>query len=241
MIVYLDQNAIWELAINRKRCPHLERLRHILQKGHHDNLLLCPIPPETILETIGVESKQDRLCVYTLQCELASVAGQTIAFKAFNKLLEEDSLAMVRGQPRTSRFEPCFWHSVEDELFTEQNRPNIEQAKKMWGDGFTRLSSTLESCSLNAENASHGIRSEHAAHLLRQIEKLEKGLSPDRGDDGHLAYDLITYLTYQNVNSEELSRLKNAVINRRWEAIPVVFYRACLAAELEVRYRSPEG
>lgn len=240
MIVYLDQNAIWELAINRKRCPHLERLRYILKKGHHDRLVLCPIPPETIMETIGIESKEDRLSVYQLQCELADVSGQLVAFKSIHKIINEESLAIARGlKLPSSCFELIAWHSVDDDQLARQHWDNIVRAKEAMKNRFTNLCAGMDVSSLNFNDARQGIIKEHAFHVLRQIERLEKCLPPIREDHAHMGYDLACFLQGQRLSQTELTRLKEAIINRKWEAIPVIWYRGLLAAGREVNYRSP--
>lgn len=240
MIVYLDQNAIWELAINRKRCPHLERLRRILKKGHREHLALCPIPPETILETIGIASKEDRLSVYQLQCELADVGGQLVAFKSIHKLINEESLAIARGlKPTHSCFELIAWHSVDDDLLARQHWDNVVRAKEAMKNRFTNLCADMQVGSLNFNDARQGIIQEHAFHVLRQIEILEKCLPPIREDHAHMGYDLACFLQDQRLSHTELTRLKESIINRKWEAIPVIWYRSLLAAGREVNYRSP--
>ena len=239
MVIYLDQCAISGLAINGKCCQHKERLRNLLLKAHQDGMIVCPVPHETILETIGISSKQDRMTVYRLQCELADVGGQLVAFKSIHKLINEESLAIARGLKHPSCFELIAWHSVDDDRLAQQHWNNLVRAKDAMKTRFSILCADIDACSLNLNDARQGIVKEHAFHVLRQIERLEKCLHPTREDHMHMGFDLACFLQGQRLSEIELARLKEAIINRKWEAIPVIWYRGLLAAGREVNYRSP--
>ncbi len=200
---------------------------------------MCPIPPETILETSGIPSKEDRMKVYRLQCELADVGGQLAAFKSIHKLINEESLAIARGLRHPSCFEFGAWHSVDDDQLAEQHWKKLVKSKEAMINRFSILCANIDVSSLNLNDARQGILKEHAAHVFRHIERLEKDLHPIREEHTHMGYDLACFLQDQRLSKIELAKLKEAIINRKWEAIPVIWYRGLLAAAREVDYRSP--
>ncbi len=75
---------------------------------------------------------------------------------------------------------------------------------------------------------------EHASHVFRQINRAidDQPLCPNDS----MAIGLLERLFAMGVTKEELLVLRAAVVDRRWERIPVVAYRTILAAQLEAGY-----
>ena len=87
---------------------------------------------------------------------------------------------------------------------------------------------------MTSQQASDRVILEHASHLYRQIERLLAGELPEAEDQ--MAYALACYLKENGVTCAQLIRLREAVIHRKWEAIPVLHFRTLIAAQLEADF-----
>lgn len=176
------------------------------------------------------------MLIYDLQCELADLGGPLAAFKSIYTMIEEESLALARNLPPPSSFDRIAWHSVEDDQLAAKQWGKFQKEKDLMKKRFARFNNPPLENGLSFQQARDVIVNEHVSHVVRQVERLERGQGPARRD--HMGYALARYLQSQKVNRTELLRLKKAILDRKWEGIPVIWYRSLLAAQREIEYRS---
>jgi len=234
--ICLDQCAISDLA--KGKALGTARLRDKLLQAASDLLLICPVAPETIVETTGISTPNLRMEIHDLHCRLADarLGGPVWAFKSMWKLIEEETLALALSQPPPTAFEMINWKRVDDDQLASQTWSDILKAKEQM---VVRVESheppKIEGPATLAITST-GVVREHASHVFRQIERVLAGESLDTKD--HMGYELVEYLQQHGVTKSEFEKLKQDILWHRWEAIPVIFNRTQLAGQLEVDSRS---
>lgn len=238
IIVCLDQCAISQLAKASATTRDAD-LRKLLVAAAGEPKLICPVAPETLAETTGLHSTGSRLAVYELQCELAEarLGGPIWAFKGMWKLIKEETLALARSQPPPSAFELINWHSVEDDQLAAETWSGMVDAKQRMTERV-RAAVNLENTPATFKETSHGIILEHASHVWRQVQRLIAGEEPLEKD--HMGFEVARFLQQQRLGRAELEKLSEDIRYHRWQAIPVIFNRTQLAAQLEAEARSPK-
>jgi hypothetical protein len=238
VVVYLDQCAISEIAINRKACPQYGRLRDLLRKGHQCRQIICPVAKETITETTGIKSSQDRLEVQSLHQELAEFRGRTIAFKSIADLLNEESLAIARSIAPPSKFCVIRWHNVGNDKLNNIASSKQFEAKQRAVSRVLSLKSRRPLEIWDFEHARYVLVQERVAQVVGQLDRLAAGLLPSREKKMSFGFDLACYLHRQGLTKEELATLKHSLLNRRWETIPAFLHHNLLCAKIEAQYRT---
>jgi hypothetical protein len=119
--VLLDQCAISELALSED--PLLKRVRGALETGAEAGNLICPVCPETMVETAACDRSR-RLAIHRLQCSLAGdpTGGEVLFFKSLWQLIEEETLAMAQSLPPPVPVQLSSWHGIEQDFF-EMSQP----------------------------------------------------------------------------------------------------------------------
>src|SRR5437016_1691621 len=121
-IVSLDQNVVSNLVKNGSD-PFWRDLREQLLSGVKAGKLLCPIPKETIVETMPC-SRDVRIAIRNLHQDLSL----GFSFKHFTAIEGEETLALVRRGASTSPYERIVWHSVESDALAQAKAREIQHA-----------------------------------------------------------------------------------------------------------------
>lgn|GEM_PF-1218055 len=231
--VCLDQCAISELARVDSEATAIGTLRAKLTDAVEKLEVLCPVAPETLVETTGLQSSERRMAIHQLHCDLADarMGGPIWAFKSIWKLMNQETLALAQSLPPPSPVEIIRWHSVEgDELAAETWRDVVDTKKRM----IERVQSFTfpeERWGASFKEVSAGIILEHVSHVYRQVTRLLAG--EELREDDHMGLEVARFLQENGVNRTELEKLIQDILHHRWEAIPVIYYRTQLMAQLE--------
>jgi hypothetical protein len=188
--------------------------------------LLCPIPKETILETVPC-SRDVRIKIRDLQQELS----RGYSFKSFGAIEGAETLALIRAAVDTCPYEPILWHSVEND---ELARTRTKEMRTIQGLMSRRMQAFItwpDRTSLTVEEIRCRVIVERAGSLYRQIDRLIAGQPLDSSDD--LQLNLCRFLMLRTVGNVELDQLRDKIVTHQWEAIPLVFFAAALAALLD--------
>jgi len=234
IIVCLDQCAISQLARSDREGGSIGQLKDALVHGVQELKLICPVANETIVETTGIKSAEQRLKIYDLHSRLAGpqVGGPLLAFKNMWKMINEETLALARSQDPPSPFELLRWRRVDDDrLAAETWRGVVEGKERMLERVRSHKLAHPGKPLIKSAKKDVVLATEHAGHVYRQVERLLAGKEPH--EDDQMGYELALYLRRQRVARDELEKLKQDILHHRWEAIPVVFNRTQLTARLE--------
>jgi len=159
------------------------------------------------------------------------MGGPIWAFKSIWKLMNQETLALAQSLPPPSPVEIIRWHSVEgDELAAETWRDVVDTKKRM----IERVQSFTfpeERWGASFKEVSAGIILEHVSHVYRQVTRLLAG--EELREDDHMGLEVARFLQENGVNRTELEKLIQDILHHRWEAIPVIYYRTQLMAQLE--------
>jgi len=239
MIICLDQCAISELAKVSASSGPLYELRNALLKAAEALQVICPVAKETLCETAGIASREQRRSIYDLHCRLsdARLGGPIWSFKDMWKMIDEETIALARSEPPPSAFELIRWHSIEDDQLAENTWNTITSGKKRMierveahtllpADGKPAFERTPKGAVLAVE---------HASHVLRQITRLLGGEPLQESD--YMGYTLALYLKEQKTSRPQLEKLLEDIRHHRWEAIPVIFSHTQITAQLEADCR----
>ena len=202
MIVYLDQCAISKLALDHEKDPSTAKLRELLIKGKDQGRILCPLPHETIVESLSLPETERRM-VYDLQTHLAAFDENKqvlCAFKTIWKMINEETLAIARDLQPPRPFEFVRWRLPASEDQARKSVEGIENAKSIMTARFDSLAMGGIQQLSDYNEALDLVVHEHASHLLRQIERLSQGEAPSPAD--HCAYDLASYLVEAQITSD---------------------------------------
>jgi hypothetical protein len=237
IIICLDQCAISELAKAALAKNSMGELRKILLEAAQELKLICPVASETIVETTGLKSAEQRIEIYELHSQLADphAVGPLLAFKNIWKMIDEETLALARSQAPPSAFEFFRWRRVDDDkLAADTWRGVIEGKQRMLERVRAHELAHPGRPTIELTKKSAALATEHASHIYRQLERLLAGEGPDKSD--HMGYELAVYLRQQDITRTELEKLKQDIVHHRWEAIPVIFNRTQLTARLEADF-----
>jgi hypothetical protein len=223
--VSLDQNVVSNLVKNGND-PYWQVLREQLVAGVRAGKLLCPIPKETIFETIPC-SRDVRVKIYGLLQQLSL----GLSFKQFSTIKGEETLALVRPGTPTFPFERIVWHSVEDDELATVKAKEIQDAKAVMWRRMQAFVPSAGQDKLSVKELRGEVIASRAGSLFRQVERLIAGQQLDPADD--LQFGLCRFLSSRGITRPELEHLRQRILAHEWEAIPVVFFSAALGAILD--------
>ena len=238
-IICLDQCAIWGLARSQDSTGNAVReLREKLLRAVDDLQVICPLASETIIETTGLKSADQRMRIHELHSRLADarLGGPIWAFKSMWQMIKEETLALARSESPPSAFEIMSWRRVDDdELAAETWRGVVESKQRMLERVESHPLRPIEGTP-TLKVTSDGIIPEHVSHVFRQIKRLLAGKEIEPKD--HMGYELAQYLQQQKVTKAQLEKLVQDILYHRWETIPVIYARTQIVGQLELDFRS---
>jgi len=237
IIICLDQCAISNLAKSKGSSGDLGKIKQTLIEGAERLDLICPIANETIVETTGLKSAEQRIDIYELHTTLADarLGGPHLAFKNMWKMIDEETLALARSEPPPFAFELFQWRRIEDDqLASDTWRGVVEDKQRMLERVKAHAAKQTSKPKIALTKKGFALADEHAAHVCRQVERLMAGQDPDERD--HMGFELALYLREKGITRAELEKLKQDIRGRRWESIPVIFNRTQLTAQLEADF-----
>jgi hypothetical protein len=224
-IISLDQNAISNL-VKKADDPFWRDLREALLAGVKTGKLLCPIPKETIAETIPC-SRDVRIRMRDLQQELS----QGFSFKPFEVIEGQETLALVRSGVDTCRYERIVWHTVENDALAQAKTHEMRDAQDLMRRRMQAFIPPPDQDKLSLRDTRCRVVTSRAGSIYRQIERLLAGQPLDPSDD--LEFGPCQFLISHAVTQAELGQLRDEILTHRWEAIPLVFYAAALGALMD--------
>jgi hypothetical protein len=224
-IISLDQNVVSNLAKNVAD-PFWRDLRAALLGGVKAGKLLCPIPKETIAETVPC-SRDVRIKIR----DLHNTLSLGFSFKHFGAVEGCETLALVRPNVDTCPYERIVWHSVENDALMKAKATEMRQAQDLMRRRMEAFIQPPDQDKLSVRDIRSEVIAERAGSFYRQIERLLAGRPLDPSDD--LEFGLGRFLMSKDVTKAELEKLLEKILTRRWEAIPVVFFAAALGALLD--------
>jgi hypothetical protein len=225
-IISLDQNAISAL-VRQEADPFWRDVKDTLIAGVEAGKLLCPVPPETIAETIPCP-RETRIKIRDLQTRLS--AG--LFFKSFGAIEGEETLALVRpGGLRPFPYERGVWHSVEDDALAKAKAVEIEAGKNHMRVRMDAFVPSPGQEKLNVRELRREIIRSRAGDFFRQIERLIHGQPLDPIE--YLFLNLCRYLVVHGITRSELEQLREKILTHEWEAIPLLTFHAALSALLD--------
>ena len=224
-IVSLDQNVVSNLVKNGHE-PFWRDLREQLLAGVKAAKLLCPIPKETIAETIPC-SREVRIKIRDLQQELSL----GFSFKPFAVIEREETLALVRPGVSTCPYERIVWHSVEDDSLVQTKAKELRDLHDRMRRRIDAFVPSPDDDKLTAKEIRSRVVSSRAMSCFRHIERLIAGQPLDPID--YLEFELGRFLASRGITKTELAQLREKILRHEWEAIPAVFFSAALGAILD--------
>jgi hypothetical protein len=225
MRISLDQNVMSNLVKNGHE-PFWRDLREQLLAGVRSGKLLCPIPKETIAETIPC-SRDLRIKIRDLQNELSL----GLSFKTLGVIEGEETLALVRPGVVACPYERIVWRSVENDVLAEAEAKKLRDAQTIMRQRMDAFVPSPNQDKLTVKEIRSEVIAERVGSFLRHIERLVSGQPLDPADD--LQLGLCRFLVSRRITMPELEELEEKVLTQQWEAIPVVFFAAALGALLD--------
>lgn len=225
-IISLDQNVISNLVKQKDSDVFWGELAELLTTGVDQEKLLCPIPKETIVETIPCV-RENRIKIRDLQQRLS----RGFSFKTFELIEAEKTLALVRPAQNPFPYERIVWHSVENDVLAYKQREVLSKGRQRMVDRMNAFVDPPGRKELSFRVVRDGILLERASSLCHQLEGLINGQPLDESDPLHI--NLCQYLLDQGITEVELNRLLEKIENLSWDAIPLLFFHAALGSLLE--------
>lgn len=224
-IISLDQNVVSNLVKNGDD-PFWRDLREQLLAGVKAGKLLCPIPKETIAETIPC-SRDVRIRIRDLQQELSL----GFSFKPFGVIEGQETLALVRSGADTFPYERIVWHSVENDALAQAKANEMRDARDLMRRRMDPFPHSPDQNGLTVKEFRNRVITERAGSFYRQIERVIAGQPLDPSDD--LQFALCRFLISRAVTKAELERLRDRILTHEWEAIRLISFAAALGALLD--------
>lgn len=225
VIIYLDQNAISEIALALSGTPWALIREEIIALSR-DKAVECPIPIETILESAAC-NKETRDAID----EIFRSVSSNRAFKSLANLLIEHALEMVRPGITVEKFVVADEYLARDEkaiLTTRYSHANMRDRMKQRAKASAQRPMVK---TLTPAMVMESFSCDHCGMFFRDINRfLEKteGARPD--------YEipwLIEELINNRITRDEACQLRKAIVRRDWEKTPVLYYFLLLGSTLE--------
>jgi hypothetical protein len=224
-IFSLDQNVISYLVKNDHE-SFWRDLREQLLTGVKAGKLLCPIPKETIAETIPC-SRDVRIKI----CDLSYKLSLGFSFKPFGVIEGEETLALVRPGVATHPHERIVWHSVENDALAAAKSEEMYEAQRILRQRMDTFVPPPNQDRRTVKEIRCRVLEERSGSFYRQIEHLLAGQLLDPNDD--LQLELCRFLVSRGITKAELEQLREKILIRKWEAIPLIFFAAAVGALLD--------
>lgn len=216
----LDQNVISMLA--RAETPFWRSTRERMVQAADNGKLVCPIPPETMLETLGCRL-ETRIAIRDLSLRLS----RGVFFKPYFSMLAEETLALVRPEMTTCPVEPGNWNdNIEDSRLVEVVVQDIKAWKAKAEQRVVQMTDPIPTDNFSHKDLYYEICLSRAQDFRKQIRKLILGQSPDPNS---IFIDVCRYLEREKITQEELNELFKAVTNRVWDSIPLLCFHSKLS------------
>lgn len=235
LVIYLDQCAISSLVRDADSSHSISALRALLLDGVQRNDLICPIPDETLLESAGMQHAT-REQMWDLHLKLAA---NHLAFKNYWQLVREETIAIARSEAPPFWLQMVNFKSLSDHALARTISEQVTEAKKEMKNRVA--GGTFQKASPDAVlmDIVESVLKQQVSHVYRQVCRLIEGKVPDPSD--HMALDLATALQKEQLSQAELGRIVEELLSRRWEQIPVIFYRGLLVAQCEIESSRVRG
>ena len=174
-IVCLDQCAISGLVKFSEKDKFWRDLLGLLRSGAKTGCLICPLPLETIVETIPCNSEL-RLNIRNLQQELSG----GIEFKSYSEIVGEETLSLVRPSFEPIAYKKFVWSRVEDDALAKRQLEIWNTGKRTAEEMNAAFVDPPERKSLSVGEIHREILLEQVRSLYRHVEHLilEKKLDP---------------------------------------------------------------
>jgi hypothetical protein len=224
-IFSLDQNVI-SVLVKSDHEPFWRDVREQLLAGVKTGKLLCPIPKETIAETIPC-SRDVRIKIRDLSSELSL----GFSFKPFGVIEGEETLALVRPGAATDPYERIVWHSVEDDALAAAKSGEMWEAQRLMRQRMDAFVAPPDQKKYTVKEIRCQVIEERAGSFYRQIERLLADQPLDPADD--LQFELCRFLISRGIVKAELEQLRGKIMTHEWETIPLIFFAAALGALLD--------
>lgn len=223
-IVCLDQNVISMLA--RAETPFWVGMRKRMLEAVANGRFLAPVPKETIIETVGC-TDETRIAIRDTSMRLSRGAF----FKDFFKMSAEETLALARPQMITCPVEVGNWNdAILDKDLVEKTRHELAAWKKTAEEQVAKLKDPTPTEGFTYKKFYDAMRLSRAQDFFKQLERLLTGQRPD--PNSMFTY-LCDYLERERITPAELESIRQAVLNRVWESIPLLFFHNQLSAVAE--------
>lgn len=171
--------------------------------------------------------------IHELHSHLAGArdGSPLLAFKSMWQMINEETLALAKSDPPPSAFELFYWQRIEDDLIAHKTATELKVAKCQMAERVELHRIARSRQYAMATPKQDLVILELVSHVFRQVQRLLRAEALCPKD--HMGFGVGQYLVAQGISSLELMKLSEDILHHRWEAIPVIFYRTRLAAQLE--------
>jgi hypothetical protein len=228
IVVSLDQNFLSAFA--KQRPLDLVRLHGVLEKCVRGRKAVCPLH--------GGEMVTEALQASHLSNGIFAVAESLsggLGFQNFALSCGFNTLRLVRPQVD---FPPLFPDAVK--YWMPEDPKNEAGENRIEKQLFSKKIAALPyppadyKPGMTIEQIRDALVTYRAASMCRLLEALtQKGNLDTGGDEWEVAGAIARVLIEAEVTSAETETLRDAVMNRKWEAIPALFIHSRLCAHLE--------
>lgn len=211
IIVYLDQCAVSYLALRQP--PQWTIIREMLEEGFKEEQIVCPFPPETLLETASCRDRALRLAIEAFFSQVS--AG--FRFRDFGELIIENSVALFRPDFEVEPLERINFHGWA-------SRDDVALSLKDFHDGgcermrgiISQHSYPPEAKEMCLDEIFRHAAMERSGALWRDLGQFSKGV---RSKGGFELPWLIEGLIKYRMSNSEADRLREAVRRGKWAEI----------------------
>lgn len=227
-VVSLDQNFLWNFAAPKNSA--LTKLHETLARAVQQEKVICPIHVyETIIECSMLPPELQRGIFAT-----AEALSGSCGFHHFGTLLGFETLKLVRPE--------FTWPPLQQGTLLQPDGALIEMGveyRRIKEDYAARLASAPypppgHNPKINVDQMEQALAESRVRFIYQLVQaiiekgNLETGLAKWEYTD-----EAGQYLLSQGITSVECMHLTDAIVNRRWDAIPVLHAHTRLCACLE--------
>jgi len=242
MVIFLDQCALSELALNREADARKDRLKELLLRLHGTGRLVCPLPDDAPPDSATLVDPHDREKIAAFQSALAqehtsSGNGDTQCFKPLSRVLHEEVLALARPAAELISYESTAAARRESHEPSQSASDRLATLIPVMSISLTVAAVPMIAAGRNrAYSLFLDMLQEHTSHAFAQALHLLAGNPPD--PQLYQSVGWAQYLRRHEATPQELGRLKAAFLRRRYEIIPALMTHCALKAHLIADYAS---